>query len=127
MGLLVLILVLFRIAWLRRSPPAAFPGDMKTWERQLAHAVHLALCGLILTFPLTGLFETLCQGDAVQFFGLAIPALGPPSPAWSPALATLHDHILPLIFYAIIAGHLGAVLKHHFLDRRTGDVRRMLR
>jgi cytochrome b561 len=45
----------------------------------------------------------------------------------SAGLTILHDRILPLVFYGIIFAHLGAVLKHHFVDRRVGDVRRMLR
>jgi hypothetical protein len=70
MGLLVLVLVLLRMAWLLRSPPAEFPVDLKPWERRLARAVHLALYGLIIAFPLTGFFETMCDGDVVQFFGI---------------------------------------------------------
>jgi cytochrome b561 len=35
--------------------------------------------------------------------------------------------VLPLLFHGIICAHLGAVLKHHFVDRRVDDVRRMLR
>jgi cytochrome b561 len=32
-----------------------------------------------------------------------------------------------VLFCAIFAMYLGAVLKHHFIPRRAGDVRRMLR
>jgi cytochrome b561 len=39
----------------------------------------------------------------------------------------LHNQVLPALFYAFMALHLGAVLKHHFFGRRTDDVRRMLR
>jgi cytochrome b561 len=53
MGLLVLVLVVLRMAWLLRSRPAVFPGDIKKWESRLAHAVHLALYGLILAFPVS--------------------------------------------------------------------------
>jgi len=127
MGLLVLTIVVLRVAWLVRSPPAVFPGGMKLWERRLAHAVHLTLYGVILAFPLTGFFETMCQGDPVPFFGHTIPPFLAPNQAWSAGLAILHDRVLPLLFYAVIFAHLGAVLKHHFIDRRLDDVRRMLR
>ncbi len=127
MGLLVLIFVALRMAWLLRSPPPGFPGDLKPWERRLAHAVHLTLYGLILAFPLTGLFETMCRGEVVQFFGQTIPAVCRQSQTWASGLAILHDDVLPLVFYGIIFAHLGAVLKHHFVERRIGDVRRMVR
>jgi cytochrome b561 len=39
----------------------------------------------------------------------------------------LHDRILPVVLQAVILVHIGAVVKHHFLDRRRDDVRRMLR
>ena len=41
-------------------------------------------------------------------------------------LAMAHDLILPTLFYVLIAAHIGAVLKHHFVDRRNNDIRRML-
>lgn len=127
MGLLVLIFVALRMAWLLRSPPPEFPGDLKSWERRLAHAIHLTLYGLILAFPLTGLFETMCRGKVVKFFGQTIPVFCIQSQTWGSSLAILHDDVLPLVFYGIMFVHLGAVLKHHFFERRIGDVRRMVR
>lgn len=126
MGILVLIIVVLRLAWLLRSPPPAWPDSLTPSERRLAHAVHLSLYGLILAFPLTGIFAMMCRGDIVEFFGHGIPVLCSPSQAWAVALTTLHDRVLPLLFYAIISAHLGAVIKHHVLDHRRADIRRML-
>lgn len=127
MGLVVLILVIGRLAWLSRSPPPAFAGGLRPWEPRLAHAAHIALYGLILTFPLTGLFMTMARGETVRFFGAQLPALFGASAEWSGILAILHDYVLQVLFYVVLFLHLGAVLKHHFLDRRLMDVRRMLR
>jgi cytochrome b561 len=33
---------------------------------------------------------------------------------------------LPLAFYAAIFAHVGAAVKHHFIDRRVGEIRRMI-
>jgi cytochrome b561 len=110
MGVLVLILVAVRLAWLLRSPAPGFGTDLKVWERRLAHFVHIGLYALILAFPITGLFMTYYRDEG-----------------WSAGLAILHDRVLPLLFYGIIAMHVGAVIKHHFVDRRIDDVRRMLR
>jgi cytochrome b561 len=127
MGVSVLILVVGRLIWLRLSPPAAFAGDLKSWERQLARAVHLALYGVILAFPLTGLLMMMCRGETVRFFGQPIPALFAANPAWSSALTILHDEVLQFAFYGIFFVHIAAVLTHHFVDRRIDDVRRMVR
>jgi cytochrome b561 len=127
MGVLVLILVLCRLAWLRRSPPAAFAAGLKPWEYRLAQSGHVTLYALILAFPLTGLFMMMVRGETVRFFGQPIPAFVGASPEWSSMLTILHDDVLQFAFYAVFLAHLGAVLKHHFVDRRVDDVRRMIR
>jgi cytochrome b561 len=35
--------------------------------------------------------------------------------------------VLPVAFYLALFAHLGAVTKHHFIERRPQDIRRMLR
>jgi cytochrome b561 len=120
MGELVLILAVLRLAWLLRSPPASSPG-------RLAVAAHAVLYALMLAFPVTGLLQMMCRGEPVVFFGWAVPALCEPDLALAGGLAVLHDWLLPLAFYLVFSAHVGAVLKHHFVDRRRGDVRRMVR
>jgi cytochrome b561 len=127
MGILVLILVACRLAWLLRSPPAAFYVGLKPWEHRLAQAAHVALYALILALPITGVSMMMCRGETARFFGQPIPAFIGPSPEWSAVLTILHDDVLQIAFYAVFLAHIGAVLKHHFLDRRINDVRRMLR
>ncbi len=127
LGALVLVLVALRLAWLLRSPPPGFDGALRPWERRLAHAVHIGLYSLILAFPLTGLLLGLSAGVPLPLFGFMLPALWPASPAAAGVLAVLHNQLLPLLFYAVIFAHVGAVLKHHFVDGRVNDVRRMLR
>jgi hypothetical protein len=98
-----------------------------SWERCFAHAVHIPLYGLILTFPLTGLLETMCRGDAVQFFGQTIPAFCRPNLQLSSGMTTLNDKILPLVFlrYYLRASRRRA--ETPFGQGRIGDVRRILR
>ncbi len=75
LGLIVLVLVACRLSWLLASPPPASSPDLKRWERQAAHAVHIALYGLILAFPVSGLFMSAYSGETLQFFGATLPAL----------------------------------------------------
>ena len=127
LGVTVLVLVLVRLAWLRRSAPPPLPADLKPWERRLASALHPVLYGLILGLPITGLALSLSQGGPLEIYGWLVPLpAGVGRGAWSVS-AVLHNQVLPVLFYGVIAMHLGAVLKHHFLARRTSDVRRMLR
>ncbi len=127
LGVTVLVLVLLRLAWLRRSAPPPLPADLKPWERRLAGALHPVLYGLILGLPITGLLLSLSRGGPLEIYGWLVPlpaSVG--GEAWS-VWAVLHNQVLPVLFYGVIAMHLGAVLKHHFLARRPADVRRMLR
>lgn len=127
LGLLVLVLVILRLGWLLQSPPPRLGGDLRGWERHAAHYVHIALYGLILAFPLTGFLMTMWQGGAIQFFGLPIPALFAPDERLAALMEIFHGGVLPYLFYAAIAAHIGAVLKHHFIDHHRNAVRRMLR
>jgi len=127
LGVTVLVLVLLRLAWLRRSAPPPLPADLKPWERRLASTLHPVLYGLILGLPITGLALSLSQGGPLEIYGWLVPLpAGVGRGVWSLS-AVLHNQVLPVLFYGVVTMHLGAVLKHHFLARRTSDVRRMLR
>ena len=123
LGLVVLLVVVVRLAWLLMNPPPRH-DDLSILQRRAAVGAHIGLYLLILAFPISGFLMSAPGNEDVQFFGMFLPHV-----AWrgAPFWRTLHDLVLPLAFYALIALHVGAVLKHHFADRRLGDVRRMLR
>lgn len=124
LGVTVLGLALFRLVWLATTAPPPLPAFLRPWERRLAHAVHPALYALILSMPLTGILLTVLGGHPLKLYGWTVAPVGAtPGAPW----AVLHNQVLPVLFYAIIAMHLGAVLAHHFVARRKDDVRRMLR
>ncbi len=126
LGLVILVLSAFRLIWLVASPAPHPNLDAPQWERSAARGVHIALYVLILAFPLSGALMNLARRDSIDIFGWqAIASFGPaPGLAWSMTL--LHNALLPFAFYGVIFFHIGAVIKHHFLDRKTMDVRRML-
>ena len=127
LGVTVLVLILLRLAWRARSSPPALPTGLKAWERRLASVMQKVVYSIIIGLPVTGLLLVTTQGEPIELYGWVVPL-----PAWSGdgtawLFCVLHNQILPMLFYAVIAMHLGAVLKHHFVARRRGDVRRMLR
>jgi len=127
LGVTVLALVLLRLAWLGRSPPPPLPADLRPWERRLAGALHPVLYVLILGLPVTGLLLSLSQGGPLEIYGWMAPISAGTGSGSGSVWAVLHNQILPVLFYGVVAMHLGAVLKHHFVARRPADVRRMLR
>ncbi len=125
LGVIVLVLVLFRLAWITQSPPPPPSQSLKPWERRLASAAHPALYVLILSMPVAGILLTVFSGDPLKLFGAS---LGPLVASGSSApWRMLHNQILPILFYVVFAMHLGAVLKHHFVAGCKDDVRRMVR
>lgn len=126
LGLVILVLSAFRLIWLIASPAPQPHQGAPQWEKSAARGAHIALYFLILAFPLSGVLMNLARRDSIDIFGWqAIASIGPaPGLAWSMTL--MHNALLPFAFYVVIFFHIGAVLKHHFLERRTMDVRRML-
>ncbi len=124
-GIAVLVLVAARLTWLVVSRPPSLPASLKPWERRIAIPTHAGLYALILTMPITGLLLNRADGADLSFLGWPLPRLAgaDTAPLWN----QLHNWILPTLFAVALFAHVGAVLKHHFLDGRTADVRRMLR
>lgn len=123
LGLTVLVLAAARILWLIASPPPAPLSERGTREHRLAKAVHAGLYAALIAFPVSGYLVD--QGARVAFYGWSLPR--PAWPALAEAALLVHAWVLPLLFYAVLALHLAAVAKRHFVTRDRAAVRRMLR
>ncbi|AKC87396.1 cytochrome b [Pseudoxanthomonas suwonensis] len=126
LGLTVLALVLVRIAWRLYAgacPPV--PGTPR-WQARLASLTHAAIYGLILAMPLSGwLYDSASGLRPFRWFGLAeVPKLSPPNEALAGAMHSTHE-LLFWVLLALVAGHAGAALYHHFI-RRDATLARML-
>ena len=124
LGLTVLVIVIARIFWLVASPPPSH-DDLPPQQKRLALVAHISLYVLIIAFPVSGFMMSVPGNEEVAFYGWVLPSSSLHEGA-SGIWRTLHDAVLPLAFYVVIFMHVGAVLKHHFVDRRTTAVRRML-
>lgn len=125
-GITILALVLLRIAWrLTETRPVELP-TVPHWQSRAAHAMHLALYALILALPLSGWwFNSAANAPLVWFGWFDVPSLTRGyDPVWKPRALLLHQALFWLLA-ALLAGHVGAALWHHF--RQHDDVlRRML-
>ncbi len=126
LGLAVFVVVAVRLLWLLFSPPPAPSPGMTVWERRLARTVHIGLYAVILAFPLSGFLMSAYAGEAIQFLGWPLPSPVAPGERAASIWIAAHDVVLPALFYALISAHVGGVLKHHVLDGRQRDLRRML-
>jgi cytochrome b561 len=82
-----------------------------------AHAGHFALYALMIAIPLSGWLMSSAKGFQTVWFGvLPIPDLLDKNKELGDLLAVVHKG-LNLLFVAVLAGHIGAALKHHFIDK----------
>ena len=116
-GVTVFVLLLARILWRIAHQPPALPSHMKRHEQLAAHLGHFALYGLMLAIPLSGWLMSSAKGFQTVWFGvLPIPDLVAKDRELGELLLSVHQ-TLNFILIAVLAGHIGAALKHHFMDR----------
>lgn len=120
LGLVVLTLSLFRLIWRFMNPPPALPASMKPWEKLAANTVHWVLYFLMFAMPLTGwlMVSATKKYPTVFFWSFEVPFI--PMPGGIDAKET-HEMFENLHLYlaygaiALVLGHVGAALKHHFI------------
>ena len=116
-GVTVLLLSAARLLWraTHAAPPMA--GTMKAWERQAAHAAHIALYVLFFAAPITGWLFSSAAGFQTVYLGvLPIPDLLSRNKELADVLKLMHRWI-NYTMAAVIVVHAAAALKHHFVDR----------
>jgi cytochrome b561 len=123
LGICILALAALRLLWrLTHRPPPDLPAP--AWQRRVAHLTHWALYALFFAVPLVGWAYSSAAGFQVVLFGLL------PLPDWVPADKALAEAIKPwhgnlaFTLAALALLHVGAALKHHWLDH-DGLLRRM--
>ncbi|MDO9607355.1 MAG: cytochrome b/b6 domain-containing protein [Brevundimonas sp.] len=132
-GFLILALTVVRIVWRLTHRPPALPGGMKRWEAFAANTTHVAFYALMLALPLTGWLYVsagwaVAQDRALEvatsWFGLFpiphLPGVGELAASVKRTLAfqAVGAHAaMAWGAVVLIALHVGAALKHQFVDR----------
>ena len=116
-GVTVFMLVVVRLAWRVTHRPPALPAHMPALERFAAHAGHHLLYVLMIAIPLSGWLMSSAKGFQTVWFGvLPLPDLLAKDKALGDLLQTVHV-VLNYTLIAVLLGHVGAALKHHFIDK----------
>jgi cytochrome b561 len=97
---------------------------MSRLERLTAEFGHALLYLLTLAIPLAGLVMVIIEGEAVLFFGLIDLDNETKRPEAAEFFAAWHKW-LGWALLAVLAGHVTAALRHHFM-LRDDVLRRML-
>lgn len=123
LGISILLITLVRVGWRLTHRPPPFPAAMAGWERMAARLTHFGLYFIMLALPLTGYGalstgrRSLKQGFVSAFGGLHFPLL-PFPPGWHEWFEESHGYLVTAT-WILLALHIGAVLKHAFIDRDT--------
>lgn len=134
LGITVLVLSLVRLAWRLMNPPPAPLASMKAWEKFASLAVHLGFYVVMIGMPMTGwlMVSASPRNIPTLLFGLVelpyLPFVHGLAVEQAKALAETFSEaheFMGKITYALIILHVGAALKHQFIDRDT-IVSRML-
>ena len=124
-GISILMLACLRLGWRWANPTPTLPDTLKPYERRLARFTHALLYVLLFAVPFTGWTMSSARGFPVSWFGLfssriSCPKISPCMTRWSDTHGTL-----AWILGGVVALHLGAALKHHFM-LKDDVLRRML-
>ena len=128
-GISILTLSAIRLLWRLSHRPPELPQSvslgMPRWQMQAYHATHWLMYALFFVVPLVGWAYSSAAGFPIVLFGVL------PLPDFVSASKPLAEMIKPWHEYSAfaLAGlvllHVGAALKHHFIDK-DGLVLRML-
>ncbi|MDN3919652.1 cytochrome b [Roseateles violae] len=123
-GVTILALSALRLLWrLTHRPPADVA--MPAWQARAAHWTHGGLYLLFFAVPLAGWAYSSAAGFPIVWFGLLpLPDFVAPDKALAETLKQVHK-LLAYGLALLVLAHLGAALKHHFIDR-DGLLLRML-
>ncbi len=123
-GITILLLSVLRLFWRLMNRVPALPNTLKVWEKCAARATHWLFYILIIGMPLTGwiMISTSKHNIPTLLYGLIpwpnLPKLGDlPNKQGINGLTEDTHGILAYVMAALIVLHVGAAMKHHFINR----------
>jgi len=124
-GLLALVLFALRLGWRVTQVLPKLAEHLPDWQMIAARFVHLCFYGLMFALPITGWLMSSAAGIPVSFFGFfTLPDFTHRSDYLFARLIDIHKW-LGYALILLIAVHVGAALRHHFL-LKDDTLRRML-
>lgn len=117
-GATILVLSLVRLGWRLAHKPPPFPEELPRWERVVAVWNHRAFYALLILLPLTGLATVSAgrSGTTDLLGGIPLPLIPGLPDATGDAFGGAHE-VLVFVTLALVVLHVGAALKHQFVDR----------
>lgn len=116
-GVIVLGITFFRLAWRAANPPPLPPEGSPAWMKVGAKAGHWLLYFLFLAMAALGLFMAAISPVDIRIFsGFNVSDLAPANPELLALLRPVH-FAGAVGFVLVLVGHIAGALWHHFLLR----------
>jgi cytochrome b561 len=123
-GAAILVFAFMRLGW-RIIAPFVAPKlekieDLPGWQRLAAEAVHWALYSMMVVLPVSGLTMMAATAPRALERALGLPGFRDLDLLVRAQIEHVAETIHLLSVWAImglLAAHVGAALKHHFIDR----------
>ncbi len=124
-GLTIFALAVLRLLWRWYSPPPRFPAAMPRWQVNSAKLTHYAFYALLMLLPMSGIVMSAASNYPLSYFGLfTIPNVVAPDETLKDIMKERHEMLFNILVVVAVV-HVGAALKHHFVNR-DDVLRRML-
>lgn len=125
-GVLILMLVIFRIIWnFSNKESPTLPDNLPKWQNISAKISHSLLYLLLFIIPISGCVMSLSAGYSISFFGLFnLPEVIPANSDIKKIASLIHEYSAFFLMFLIIV-HAGAALQHHFFYK-DNILKRML-
>jgi len=124
-GVVILLLTFARLAYRLKNPPPPFPPELPAWERILAVWNHRLFYTLLIAMPIVGFIAVsgYANGPTTPLLGgIEVPVIPGVSRETGDLAGEIHE-LSAFLLIALILVHVGAALKHQFLDRWRGSAR----
>lgn len=116
-GITVLMLASVRVMWRLTHTPPPLTLDLPAWQHRASQIVHGLLYVLLLAIPLSGWLMSSAKGFQTVWFGvLPLPDLVDKNRELGELLENVHK-MLNFTLLLLVVAHVGAALKHHFIER----------
>lgn len=128
LGVLAMLLIIVRLAWLRSSPAPALPAVFTKNESRLVSTIKTVLYVLMLLMPISGYLMSVAGGRPVSFFGLFdLPSLMGKSEGMHEFFEGAHSIMGYLIIITVLV-HIAGAVKHRVKDKNgeSDILKRML-
>jgi cytochrome b561 len=121
-GITILLLSLCRLGWRLTHEAPPLPPGMAEWERLMARGTHILFYILIIAMPFSGWVMVSASPIPTVLYGLVPWPHLPVIPALANKRAIGHmagdaHGFMAYTIASLLALHVGAALKHHFMQR----------